>query len=420
MIRTQLPDWSELLFQPARYKVVYGGRGSAKSWSFATSLLLCAAQQRERILCAREIQKSINDSVKRLLDDRIRYFEENYLTPRGYFTSTKTEIRCAATDSLFIFAGLRSNPESTIKSMEGLTKCWVEEAHTVSRSSLSVLIPTIRAEDSELWFSFNPKNKTDPVYQDFVLNRRRSDAIIKKVNFDQNPWFPKVLRKEMVWDRHHDFDKYRHIWKGEPVVHSESQIYHGVWREEPVPEPPAGTVLYYGGDWGFAKDPAALLRCWIDGRTLYIDHEAYGVGVEIDELPQLFDSVPSVRGWKVRCDPSRPETISYLNRKGFNLEKAYAGTGSVEDGISYCRSFDIVVDPRCKHTIDEFSLYSYKIDKLTQEVLPIIVDKNNHMMDCLRYAVSERMRAVKQLIVGGPVGTKNDRELVPDSERQAA
>jgi phage terminase large subunit len=416
MIRVQLPDWSELLFEPARYKVVYGGRGSAKSWSFATALLLSAAQQRERVLCAREIQKSIDDSVKRLLDDRISFLERSNLIPTGYFISNKKEIRCPATDSLFIFSGLRSNPESTIKSMEGLTKCWVEEAHTVSRASLSILTPTVRTEDSELWFSFNPKFKTDPVYVDYVLQKPPPGSKVIKVNFNRNPWFPKVLHNEMMWDRRHDFDKFRHVWRGEPVVHSASQIYNGVWREDLVPDPPAGTTFYYGADWGFARDPAALLRCWIDGRTLYIDREAYGVGVEIDELPQLFRSVEGAEEWKIRSDPSRPETISYLNRKGFNIVKAYAGKGSIEDGISYCRSFDIVVDPRCKHTIDELSLYSYKTDKLTQEVLPIIVDKNNHLMDCLRYAVSERMRAVKHKLVGGPAGTRNDRELVPDAQ----
>lgn len=415
----QLPDWAEDFTQPARYKVAYGGRGSAKSWSFARLFLLYAAQQHERILCAREIQKSINDSVKRLLDDQISVLINNRLIPPGHFRSTKTEIRCPATDSLFIFAGLRSNPESTIKSMERLTRCWVEEAHTVSRASLEVLIPTIRAENSELWFSFNPKFKTDPVYVDYVVGPPPPNSVIRKVNFNHNPWFPEVLRGEMLWDRKRDFDKYLHIWKGMPVQYSEAQIYNGVWREEPVPEPPPDTILYYGADWGFAKDPAALLRCWIEGTTLYIDREAYGVGVEIDELPQLYDSVEGSRKWRIRADSSRPETISYLNRRGFNIVRAKQGPGSVEDGIAYCRSFDIVVDPRCKHVIDELSLYSYKQDPITNEVLPIIVDKNNHLMDCMRYALSERTKTQRaKIVTAGPTTVPNKRNLNP--EREAA
>jgi phage terminase large subunit len=411
----QLPAWSKNFVKPARYKVAYGGRGSAKSWTFARLFLLFAAKQRERILCAREIQKSINDSVKRLLDDQIAYFETQGFIPKGFFISTNNKIYCPSTDSLFIFAGLRSNPESTIKSMEGLTRCWVEEAHTVSRTSLTVLIPTVRADDSELWFSFNSRKKTDPVYEDFVGNKPPPGSIIKKVNYDQNPWFPEVLRKEMEWDKKRDYDKYLHVWQGEPVRFSEAQIYNGIWREEPVPEPSQDTIFYYGADWGFAKDPAALLRCWIDGRTLYIDKEAYGVGVELHELPQLYDSVEGSRRWKIRADASRPETISYMRRKGFNIVRAKQGPGSVEDGISYCRSFDIVVDPRCKHTIDELSLYSYKQDPLTDEVLPIILDKNNHLMDCLRYALSERMFAEKiKTVNAGPVSIRNERVFTPE------
>lgn len=411
-MRIQLPDWGKIIWEPARYKVLYGGRGGAKSRTFGTGALIRAGERYERIFCGREIQRSIKDSVKRLLDDQIERYVRMKAFPPGFFKSYKTEIVCESTGSSFIFGGLRNNPESTIKSMEGVTIAWIEEAHTVSRNSLDILIPTIREANSEIWLSFNAKYKTDPVYHDFVLNEPPEDSIVLKVDFCDNPWFPEVLRKEMRRDRKRDRDKYRHIWLGETVVHSEAQIFSRVWREEPVPEPPEGTTLLFGADWGFSTDPAALIRCWISGRTLYIDYEAYGVGVEIDELPQFYDKVPGSRKWKIRADSSRPDTISYMSRKGFNIVKAYKGPGSIEDGIAFLRGFDIVVDPRCKRTISELMLYSYKIDPHTNEVLPIILDQHNHLMDCLRYAVSQLMKAIEdQHTVGAGIPIESNRDF---------
>ena len=119
------------------------------------------------------------------------------------------------------------------------------------------------------------------------------------------------------------------------------------------------------------------------------DYEAYGVGVELDEMPQLYDSVPESRRWIIKADCARPETISYLkNRHGFRIEAAKKWQGSIEDGIAYLKSFDkIVIDPRCRHTADEFRLYSYKVDKITGDILPVVVDKNNHCLDAIRYAL---------------------------------
>jgi phage terminase large subunit len=380
----KLPEAFAALFAPYRYKVFYGGRGAAKSRSFATALIVSAFTEKERILCAREIQLSINESVKRVLDDEI-----NRLGLSSYFLSTKTEIRCITTGSLILFAGLRDNPDK-IKSMEGVTKCWIEEAHSVSQESLDILIPTIREENSEIWFSFNPKFENDPVYKMFVTSQP-PESYVQKVNYDDNPFFPEVLRKEMEWCRHHDIDKYRHVWEGEPVIHSAEQIFNGVWCVENF-ETSKETVFYYGSDFGFSQDPTTLIRCWIDGKTLYIDYEAYGIGVELNEIPQLYRSVPGADIWRITADSARPDTISYLKKKGFNIAGAQKGKGSIEDGIEFIRSFDVKIHPRCKNTIDEFMTYSYKTDKHTGEILPIIVDKKNHCVDALRYALEKRMK----------------------------
>ena len=135
-----------------------------------------------------------------------------------------------------------------------------------------------------------------------------------------------------------------------------------------------------------------LVRCYVVGRKLYIDREAYRIGVEIDHLPQLFDTVPGARDWVITADSARPETISYLQRHGFpKMVAAVKGKDSVKEGVIFLQNYDIVVHPRCVHTIDELTMYSFKTDALTGIVTPVLEDKKNHVIDSLRYAV-ERLR----------------------------
>ncbi|GAA5786127.1 PBSX family phage terminase large subunit [Chitiniphilus shinanonensis] len=376
------------LFRPARYKVFHGGRGGGKSWEIARALVLIASSRKVRILCAREIQNTIKDSVHKLLKDQI---EALGLTP--WFTVTDTSIR-SSVGSEFIFKGLRYDVQG-VKSTEGVDICWVEEAQTVSADSWEVLIPTIRKEASEIWISFNPHEESDPTYQRFVLNPP-DDAVVVEVNYCDNPWFPDVLRKEMEYCKRVDYDAYEHIWLGKPKKITAAVIFSGkyevrafddeLWRQ--------ADRLFFGADFGFAQDPSTLLRSFIVDKTLYVEHEAYGVGVEIDELPQLYDKIPGARDWPIKGDNSRPETISYLRRQGFNIDAADKWPGSVEDGIAHLRGFEkIVIHERCKHTADEARLYSYKVDRLTKDVLPVIVDKHNHCWDGIRYSLDGYIQA---------------------------
>lgn len=202
-----------------RYKVFYGGRGGGKSYAFADALLLQAAMGHQRVLCARETMNSIKDSVKRLLDDRIQV-----LGLQHKFVSTNNEIRCPETNSLFVFSGLRINPQD-LKSLEGITRCWVEEAETVSERSLEILIPTIRASGSEIWFSFNPDRVNGAVYQKFVVKNPPPRSYVKKVGWQDNPWFPAVLHEEMLTCKREDPDKWLHIWEGEPVKIAKGSYY---------------------------------------------------------------------------------------------------------------------------------------------------------------------------------------------------
>lgn len=364
-----------------------GGRGSAKSRTAATALLLQACESPHRVLCAREIQKSIKDSVKRLLDDEIER-----LGLSSFYESTENEIR-GKNGSLFIFAGLRGNSAS-VKSMEGITRCWVEEAQTISQSSLNDLVPTIRAECSEIWFTYNPKFETDPVDVMFKADELPPSTILLHVNWQDNPWFPDVLRSEMEYDKRRDMDKYLHIWEGQYQTSSESRVFKN-WTVEEFDVNPEW-IMRQGADWGFSVDPSVLVQCAIVGRKLYVPYEAYMVGCEIDALPNLFLTVPGAEKWVITADSARPETISYMQKHGFpKVMAAVKGARSLEEGVQFLQSFDIVVHPRCKHLIDELTLYSYKRDKLTDLVLPMLEDKDNHVIDALRYACEAARRTTR-------------------------
>jgi phage terminase large subunit len=380
-----LPEWAKKLWTPSRYKVMRGGRGSGKSRTAATALLLQAASAQHRVLCGREIQKSIKDSVKRLLDDEIER-----LGLGDFYESVENEIR-GKNGSLFIFAGLRGNSAS-IKSMEGITRCWIEEAQTISQSSLDDLIPTIRGNGSEIWFTYNPRFDKDPIDVMFKAEELPPSTILLHVNWQDNPWFPDVLRTEMEYDKRRDMDKYLHIWEGQYQTSSEARVFKN-WTVEEFEHPP-GTIFRLGADWGFSVDPSTLVRCSIEGNRLYVDYEAWQVGCEIVNLPELFMAIPEAEKWPIVADSARPETISHMQRNGFpKIRAAIKGAKSLEEGVEFLKSFDIVVHPRCKHLIDELTLYSYETDPLTNEVMPVLADKDNHLIDALRYACEGARRA---------------------------
>jgi len=379
-MRIQMPTKClRVLSANKRYKVLWGGRGSSKSYSVARYLVALAAARTTRILCAREVQNSIKDSVYRLLVDTISALGF------GGFTVTHDGIR-HKNGSMFVFKGLKLNAQD-IKSTEGVDVCWVEEAERVSRDSWEVLIPTIRKPDSQIIVTFNPDDENGETYRRFILEPDPDRSAIEMVNFCDNPWFPEVLRAEMEYDKRVDFEKYEHIWMGKPKKYANAVIFRGKVRIEEF-ETPKAAQFYFGADWGFSNDPTCLVRCFIVERRLFIDHEAYGVGVELDDLATFFDSVPESRRWKIRADCARPETISHVSRRGYNIVGATKWKGSVEDGIEFLRSFEqIIIHPRCKGSSGDFTNYRWKTDRVTGECLPIPEDKSNHATDALRYAL---------------------------------
>ncbi len=402
------------LWKPSRYKGAHGGRGSGKSHGFAEMLVArCVQRPGTRAACLREVQKSLKNSVKLLVEDKIRTMGVSSL-----FEVLEAEIRTPG-GGIIIFQGMLNHTADSIKSLEGFDIAWVEEAQGLSQRSLDLLRPTIRKPGSELWFGWNPNKPTDPV--DALLRGASPpvDAIVIEMNYADNPWLPDELRADLEDDLRRDPDKFAHVWGGNYSLNSEARVFRN-WTVQEF-DTPADAVHRFGADWGFAIDPTALIRCHIEGRKLFVDQEAVEVGCEIDETPYLFsgDVKPAswprnelfcngpcedapkrkkrtgIQGadkWLIRADSARPETVSYMKRHGYRVTAAIKGQGSVEDGVNFLKAFDIIVHPRCVRVIEELTLFAYKVDEHTGEILPVLEDKNNHTIDALRYALEELRR----------------------------
>lgn len=219
-MNVQFPDKLRCLFQPSRYKFLKGGRGSAKSWSVARALLIQGAQQPHRVLCTREVQKSIKQSVHQLLKDQIQAMNLG-----GFYQVLETEIR-GKNGTTFYFSGLSDHTADSIKSFEGCTRVWIEEGQAITKRSWQILTPTIRANGSEIWVTYNPQLDTDETHQRAVGDKKDPDTVTVDINYFDNPWFPEVLEKE----RQHaqktlPKEEYAHIWEGRCMPAVQGAIY---------------------------------------------------------------------------------------------------------------------------------------------------------------------------------------------------
>lgn len=381
-----------------RYIGAHGGRGSGKSHDRAGALVERALMQpRLRWLCVREVQKSLEHSVKSLVEAKIQaygagqYFEiqrDKILTPGG---------------GVIVFQGMQNHTAESVKSYDDFDGAWVEEAQTLSQASLDLLRPTIRKAGSQIWFTWNPKNATDPVDAFLRGQDPKSQANqnwkppprsrVVRANWSDNPFFGNtILLEEKDYDLSRDADKYAHIWGGDYLRNSESRVFRN-WRVEEF-DTPANAEFYFGADWGMRVDPTVLVRCYIVGRTIYVDHEAYRVGCELDRRPAMFAAVPGSQSHPITADGSWPDTVNYMQRNGFpRMRAAVKGPGSVAEGVEWLQSYDIVVHPRCVHVIDELTLYSFKVNPHTLEITNVLEDKKNHTIDSLRYALENVRRA---------------------------
>lgn len=388
--KVQLPPKLVPVFAPARgelrYRGAYGGRGSAKSFSFAKMAAIWGYAEPLRILCTRDIQDSIKESFHAELKNAIA--SEPWLAA-AY--DVGIDYLRGKNGTEFIFKGLRHNITS-IKSMAQIDLCIIEEAEDVPEHAWEALEPTIRIHKSEIWLIWNPKSENSPVDKRFIKHTPPRSAIVE-LNYRDNPWFPPELEEQ----RKHaqatiDPGRYAWIWEGKYLQDCEARVFRN-WKVEEF-EAPVDAIHRLGADWGFSIDPTVLVRCHIIGRKLYIDYEAYEIGCDIVSTPDLFMTIPESEKWPMTADSARPETISHLKKHGFpKIQSAVKGARSLEEGVEWLQTFEIIVHPRCKHTIDELTEYSYKVDPDTRRVLPVLLDKNNHLIDALRYACEGVRRA---------------------------
>lgn len=372
-----------------RYRAAYGGRGSAKSFSFARMAAIYGYGEPLRILCTREFQSSIKESFHAEVKNAILslpWLAKSYNVGIDYIRGNNgTE---------FIFRGLKNNT-SAIKSMAQIDICIIEEAEQISENSWLDLEPTIRAPKSEIWAIWNPKREDSPVDKRF-RKFPPSNAAIAELNYNDNPWFPSVLDVQRLRDRDvMSPGMYRHIWEGKYLKEDESCIFANKWGVADFTPEKTWNGPYFGLDFGFSQDPTAAVKVWIYDSNLYVEYDCGSVGLELDDTAEFVkNGIPGMEKHVIRADCSRPESISFLKRNGLpRIVGCEKGKGSVEDGIAFMRSHtEIIVHPRCVKTQEEMGLYSYKVDRITGDILPSIVDAYNHFIDAIRYALEPAMK----------------------------
>ena len=387
-MQISLPAKLRPVFEPdyVRYRCAYGGRGSGKTMSFAQMAILRAYTGKIRIVCAREIMNSIRESVHAELCAAVES-----LGVSSQFDCGKNYINCLTSGSEIFYIGLYRNLDN-VKGLGQINILWIDEAESVSEHSWKKIIPSIRADKSEIWATWNPERLDSYVRRNFILQPPESIAIAE-INWRDNPWFPAVLEAERVTLQSRDHDAYMHVWEGQCITRSDAQIMSGRWEVREFDDSPLGKPML-GADWGFSQDPTAVIKCYAHNQALWVSHEVFGKGVDLIDLPAMFEQIPDIRQHRIYCDSARPETISHMRGQGFDCVAADKWSGSVKDGISHLRgAYDkIYIHPRCGNLIAEMGNYCYKIDKNTDAPTDVIIDAHNHGIDALRYAIGNRIR----------------------------
>lgn len=417
-------------YVPSDFKSMVSGRAGLKSWQTARALLLHAILKPIRVFCGRETLTSMKESVLQVLEEQIKLLglQDEFVVARDGITANN--------GSQFIFGGLRIDPES-LKSMGHIDFSWIEEASGVSQRSLDVFLPTVlRNPGSEVWFCYNPDQETDPVHMRFgpdPLNAGHSkdpDCLLIQSGWQDAKdcgWLTPAMEKEKDKAYLSDPERAAHVWGGQCSKHSDKAIMHDKCLIQPFSPGAEWIGPLYGADWGFSNDPAVLVKLWIYDGKLWVEEEAFGVGIDIPQLPTLFTQVTGWWRYEVdavtkrlmstkiplqnvlmRSDCSRPETISQMQKMQVPCVAALKWPGCVEDGIAVMRAFgNIIIHPRCKRVIAEAGhgpkgvkdAYCYKTDKATGAVTSVIVDANNHGWDAIRYALEPVIVSSDQTIV---------------------
>ena len=393
----EFPGKLRFLFKPARVKGAYGGRGSGKSWGFARALLVLGTMGKIRVLCAREVQKSIQQSVHQLIADQI--------TSMGlseFYEVLQTEIR-GKNGTEFYFAGLSNETADSLKSFEGVTHCWVEEAQSISKRSWDILIPTIRAEGSEIWLTFNPQLESDETYQRFVVNPP-PDCVMVEMNYGDNPYFPKVLEAE----RQHaqatmKADDYAHIWEGKCKPAVEGAIYFDAMSAaisaERIREVPHDCSLktHIVFDLGMAdamtlilvQKVASEIRIvhYIEGtQRILADYSAELRNLRLDNQPMNWGTLWLPHdGFHVKHQTGKDDA-TILRGLGWNVQKV--PNVHVNSGIDRAREvFPRVYfnKSRTERLVECLKRYRWNISQKTGEAVSPLHDEFSHGADAFRY-----------------------------------
>lgn len=374
-----------------RYKIFHGGRGGGKSWNIARALLVLAAKEKMRILCAREFQNSISDSVHKLLSDQI---VDLGLEP--IYEIQNATIICQ-NGSEFIFTGLRHNA-GKLKSFENIKIVWVEEAQNVSRTSWEILIPTIRAEESEIWISFNPELESDETYQRFIKNTPPSAAVIQ-MNYYDNPWFPAVLQQEMETLKSRDPDAYMNIWEGYCKQALEGAVYAKELRNAQsdgritkVPYLQQFPVSVFC-DLGWADNTSLwfvqkvgfeyhLIRAYQNRHEAWQHYLQY-----MQSLGYIYDTIYLPHDARAKS-LGTGKSIEEISRAA-GYKTIVVPNLSIEDGINAVRTVFPVMyfdEENCSDGIQALRRYRYDVDNDTKEYSrKPLHDENSHFADAIRY-----------------------------------
>lgn len=389
--RAEFPAKLRFLFDPMRHKVLYGGRGGAKSWGVARALLLQAAEKPLRVLCAREFQNSITESVHHLLAGQIDAMRMN-----GLYDVQNQVIR-GINGSEFIFAGLRNNI-TKIKSFEGVDRVWVEEAQTVSKSSWDTLIPTIRKDGSEIWLTFNPELETDETFQRFVVSPPWDSAVVK-INWDDNHWFPETLRREKDDMRLRDPDAYLNVWEGHCRTTLAGAIYarelRAAQEEGRITSVPydAARQVHTFFDLGWADNTSIWFAQTVGGELRLIDYYSN------NQMPiQHYIQVLQNRGYVYGTDWLPHDAKAKTIATGRSVEEIMLAAGrkvqivpnlALFDGINAARTvfnrcwFD---ETKCADGLQSLRHYRYDVDPDSRQLSgKPLHDFHSHAADAFRY-----------------------------------
>lgn len=393
----EFPAKLKFLFQPTRYKGAYGGRGSGKSWGFARALLVIGTTKRIRVLCAREIQKSIQQSVHQLLKDQITAMGLDH-----FYEVLNTEIR-GKNGTEFYFSGLSDQTADSLKSFEGVTHCWVEEAQSVSKRSWEILIPTIRAEESEIWITYNPQLESDETHQRFVV-KPPPDCKMVLMNYSDNPYFPKVLEAER---KHAEetmrIDDYRHIWLGQCKPAVEGAIYFDAMskaieagRIRDVPHDGAlKTHVVFDLGWNDAMTLILVQKVsseiriihYIEGhQRVLADYSAELKALRLDDQPMNWGNVYLPHdGFHKRHQTGKDDATIM---RGLGWDVMEVPNTSVNSGIDRLREvFPRIYfsKQRTERLVECLKRYRWNISQKTGEAMTPLHDEFSHGADCARY-----------------------------------